>query len=110
MGWKTQKFWFFILNVSICLTFSCFTVFNTFSSLSKIDIDNFSEKSVENDDKSTTHTEAFFIHELPFELSLLLNNNKAKNLVHTKFTLPSFYCSPSSPPPDLPLYQHASKS
>lgn len=98
---KTRKLWFLVLNISICLSFACFTVTSQFKQPSKIYSEDITEKNTESDEKSSEKLSHFYLHELPFQISLVINSNFAKNMVSTKFTLPMFWPSPSTPPPDL---------
>ena len=98
---KTQKLWFLVLNISIFLSFACFTVSSQFKQPSQIYAEDIAEKTTESDEKSSEKLSHFYLHELPLELSLTINSSSPKNVVSTKFTLPMFWPSPSTPPPDL---------
>ncbi len=98
---KTRKFWFLVLSVSLCISFSSFTVFNQFAAASKIYAENFSEKSIENDEKSNESNHPFYIQELAFELPIAMNGGTIKTLREAEFRLLKFWPSPSTPPPDL---------
>ena len=98
---KTRKFWFLVLCVSICISFSSFTVLNQFTASSKIYAERFSEKGAESDEKSSEHGNPFFIHESAAELGATMNDCLAKNLGEFEFMLPTFWPSPQTPPPDF---------
>ncbi len=98
---KTRKFWFLVISVSICISFSGFTVLNQFTASSKIYAESFSEKGAESDEKSSEHGNPFYIHESSLELRATMNGCIAKNLRDLNFILPAFWPSPQTPPPDL---------
>ncbi|MES2650735.1 MAG: hypothetical protein V4663_03300 [Bacteroidota bacterium] len=98
---KTRKFWFLVLSVGICISFSSFTVFNQFAASPKIYAESFSEKGTESDEKSSESNHPFYIQEVAFELPLALNDASVKTLGETEFWLLKFWPSPNTPPPDL---------
>lgn len=98
---KARKFWFLVLSICICISFSSFTVFNQLAASSKIYAENFSEKGVENDEKSNESNHAFYIQELAFKLPLIWNAGAVRTLRKTEFRMLKFWPSPNTPPPDL---------
>ena len=98
---KTRKFWFLVLSISIFISFSSFTVLNSFAVSSKIYTESFSEKGSENDEKSNESNHPFYIQELPFELPLAVNDGTVKSLKVMQFRLLTFWPSLNTPPPDL---------
>jgi len=98
---KTRKFWFLVLNISICISFSCFTIVNQFSAPSKIYSENFAEKSVEGDEKANESSNHFYLQEMAFEWPLFTYEPAHKKLADLAFMLPMFSPSPNTPPPDL---------
>ncbi len=100
-GLKTRKFWFLVLNLSLCISFSSFTVFNQFAAVSKVYAENFSEKGTESDEKSNESNHSFYIQELAFKLPSTMKGCAAKKVREAEFKLPTFWTSPNTPPPDL---------
>lgn len=98
-GLKTKKFWFLVLNISICLNFSCFTLVSL-PTFSKSYAENFSEKNTENDEKPIEQYNSFYINELAFELSEIQYNCLAEVSMPVVFKLPQQWLAPATPPPN----------
>ncbi|WP_143095962.1 hypothetical protein [Pedobacter insulae] len=98
---RTRNFWFLVLNICICISFSFFTVINHMEDPSKIYMENSTEKNAESDEKSAENEITFFISASICKLPLKLNHRSAENLVDYKGVLPIFWPSPNTPPPDL---------
>lgn len=98
---KTRKFWFLVLSVSIWISFSSFAVLNQFSASSKIYAEHFSEKGSESDEKSSEHSNPFYIHESAAALCAESSSCLEKNLGEFEFMLPTFWPLTHTPPPDF---------
>ncbi|RYG19422.1 MAG: hypothetical protein EOO07_06860 [Chitinophagaceae bacterium] len=86
--------------MSICLSFGYCTAFNQFTASTKMYVENLSDKTTESDEKSAEQF-SYFIHEIPLELLLHNQHYSGKYLMQFKFTSPSFWPSPNTPPPDI---------
>lgn len=98
---KTRKFWFLVLNFSICLSFCCYTIVNSFHASSKTYTENFSEKDLESKEKVSENSNAFYLIEENLELELFAYDYPENNSANLAFIIPLFWPSPTTPPPDL---------
>ncbi len=90
-----------MLTVSICLNFCCSTIFNQFSTPSKVYTESFPEKATESDEKSGEQFNSNFIQQIVFEGLSPISDDLNKYSIYIQVALPTDWPSPNTPPPDL---------
>ena len=100
-GFKTRNFWFLVLNIGICISFGYFTIYSPFTSSSVAYVENFAEKGTESDEKSSENFKQFYLHESQLELPVNLYTGFTTDIITIEFMSPTFWPSPSTPPPNL---------
>ncbi|MGF1923728.1 MAG: hypothetical protein ACQUHE_06085 [Bacteroidia bacterium] len=98
---KTKKFWFLVLTVCICISFSGFTVLSQLAEPTKVCTENVSYPTTETGEKSSEPNNFFYIQELCINLPIVHKDGGPRESRDLEFKLPSYSPAPNTPPPDV---------